>query len=421
MSGSVYVYDPDRDPETGRRFKPGECPKWAQRGHKRWGFAVDLGMRYDEAKGRQVRQQLRREGFERKIDAENALDEEKPGIKLGTAPSLADRRLTVGEWADRWLASKASIRPSTRASYCQTLDAYVKPSIGHLPLTQLRADHLDAMLADIRSGRLRPKWNRRGPDGKLAASALRQIFAVVTVMLGGAVKRRLIPFSPTVGVELEPAEHRDKAVWGPEEVADFIAYAEEHEPRLAIGFRVALSYGLRRGEVCALRWSDIDQDEGRLHVRQNLPAVVGGLEFGPPKTASGLRALPLDIDPGFPAALREHRKRQLADRMRAGPAWQETGLILAGERGELVKPWRLTNRFRELVAEAGLPTITLHGCRRTANSLWAEADIPVSVRQEWGGWSDPKMADTTYMRVRPEAHDRAASQVAAYRAANGLS
>lgn len=195
MAGSVYAYDPCRDPATGRRYKPGDCPKWST-SHRRWGFIVDLGLKWDEEKGRRVRQQLRREGFTRRIDAENALDEEKPGIRRGDAPSLADRRLTVADWADRWLAIKAGvIRPATLKSYRQTVEAYVKPSLGSVLLPELRADDLDGMLAGMRSG-------------KLADSSIRQHFTVVSVMLGAAVKRRLIPYSPTAGVELGKAERR---------------------------------------------------------------------------------------------------------------------------------------------------------------------------------------------------------------------
>ena len=76
MSGSVYSYC-CRDPQTRRRYQPGECPKWNQRGHKRWRFAVDLGKVWDEEKQRHVRQQLRREGFVMRTDAENALADER--------------------------------------------------------------------------------------------------------------------------------------------------------------------------------------------------------------------------------------------------------------------------------------------------------------------------------------------------------
>jgi hypothetical protein len=142
MSGSTYDYT-------------------TRSGKRKWGFAIDLGKTWDAEKGRNVRQQLRREGFARKIDAEHAMQEEQHGVKVGTAPSLADRRLTTAQWCDRWLNSKVNIRPSTRASYGHIVESYIKPGIGHIPLTQLRADHLDDMLAMIRAGWIKPKVARR--------------------------------------------------------------------------------------------------------------------------------------------------------------------------------------------------------------------------------------------------------------------
>jgi integrase len=376
---------------------------------------VDLGMRWDEGKQRNVRQQLRREGFTRKLDAENALDEEKPGIKLGTAPSLADRRLTVADWADKWLATKADLRPSTLAGYKNTIDLYVKPGIGELPLIGLRADHLDELISMIRSGKLRPKRNRRQPEGKLARSTLAQHFTVISMMLRAAVVRRLIPYSPAEAVELGKPERRpDKAAWGVAEVDNFLALAEQEEPRLAFGYRIALHFGLRRGEIAALRWEDIDS--GWLTVEQNLPAV-GGLVFGDPKTHAGFRSIPLGIDPGFTVALREHRRGQLAARM-AAEDWTDTGLVLAEKDGGVCRPWVLTNRFRELVVQAGLPVIVLHGARRVANSTWAAAGVSDMVRRAWGGWEDQSMEDGTYLKIRPEVHEAAARVVADYKAGN---
>jgi integrase len=93
--------------------------------------------------------------------------------------------------------------------------------------------------------------------------------------------------------------------------------------------------GEPRGELAALRWQDIE--EAWLHIRQNMVAV-GELVPSAPKTKAGRRDIPLAIEPQFGAALREHRKRQLADRLAAGSGWTDTGLILAGPHGELIPP-----------------------------------------------------------------------------------
>jgi integrase len=401
MAGSVYPYQ-------------------LKNGARRWGFAIDLGMKWDERKQRSVRQQLRREGFKRRLDAENALLEEQHGVKVGTAPSLQDRRLTVAQWADRWLAGRVSIRPTTRYAYAHVLGQYVKPALGRQLLAEVRADHIDQMLGLIRAGKIRPETNRRGGDGRLAESAVRQIYVITAAMFNGAVKKRLIPFTPCVGIEFAETEDHEPAVWGPHEVSRFLAFAAGHEPALAIGFRAAFSFGLRRGEAAGLRWADIDTEAGLLHVRQQLVSVGGEHQIGPPKSRAGRRSVPLSLDSEFAAALRDHRKAHLADRM-AAQDWTETGLILAMPDGKPVPLWRLSARFRELVTAAGLPPLSLHGARHTANTAWNAAGVPTFERQSWLGHSSPAMTDRTYLHLRPEQHERAAAQVAAWQRANGAS
>ena len=418
MAGSVYAYCACKDPQTTKRYQPGECPKWSQRGHKSWGFIVDLGKVWDDAKQKRVRQQLRRNGFATRTEAENSLSDELPAIRTGSAPSIADRQLTVGEWAQRWLDSKANLRASSREGYRLLLEGYIVPALGHLPLVQLRADHIDAMLTAIRSGKLKPQTNRRGTDGQVGARTISHVFAVLRAMLNAAVKRRLIPYSPCLGVELETPEEHEADVWGPEEVDAFLAHVEEREPRYAIAYRLALKFGMRRGEILALEVADVGDD---IRVRRNAVAVGAQVVIGKPKSRAGERTIPLDADPDMPAALKRHRKRQAADRLAAGPDWTEDGLLVTDEHGAMIKPWQLTGRFRELIAEAGLPSIVLHEGRHTANSLWREAGIDGRVRQAWMGHSTLALTERTYNHVRPAAHEAAAKLAAAYWRTNSRS
>jgi integrase len=197
----------------------------------------------------------------------------------------------------------------------ESIEGYIVPSLGSIPLVQLRADHIDTMLAVIRSGKLKPKANRRGPNGKVSARTILHVFAVLRAMLNAAVKRRLIPYSPAVGVELEAPDDHEADVWGPEEVEAFLAYAEEHEPRYAIAYRLALKFGMRRGEILALELADVGDD---IRVRWNAVAIGAQVVVGKPKSRAGDRTIPVDADPDMSAALRRHRKRQAADRLAAG-------------------------------------------------------------------------------------------------------
>jgi integrase len=221
----------------------------------------------------------------------------------------------------------------------------------------------------------------------------------------------MLPFNPCVGVELEAPAQRVASVWGPAEVDAFLAYAEQHEPRWAIGYRLALKFGMRRGEILAMPLAEVGAD---IRVRANAVQIGSEVVVGAPKSAAGTRSIPVDADPGMAEALRRHRKRQAADRLAAGPDWHESGLLVTDDHGRPAVPWRFTARFRELRTAAGLPAITLHEGRHTANSLWREAGIDGRVRQAWMGHSTLALTEGTYNHVRPAAHDQAAKLAAAY-------
>lgn len=414
MPGSVRSYCLCRNPDTGKRYPPGDCPDWNKRGHKLWRFTVDLPPVWDDEKQKHVRQQLHRSGYTSKSDAEDDLVDETGDVKSGTARSLADRRITTGQWLDTWLDSKVNLRPSSRQAYADHIRHYLKPALGRIPVADLRPDHIDHMLARIRSGQLKPEINRRGRDsgGKVSAGTVRVILGVLNNALGAAVKRRTITWNPCAAVELEARDDTETEVWSPQQATRFLAQVDRAAPRFAIAYRLALRLGLRRGEIIALRWGDISLDAHTLTVRRSAVQVGGNVHVGPPKTKKGERTIPLDDD--IAAVLRRHHKTQTADRL-ASTEWDDRGLVVTGERGEPIRPDVLTNQFRALAAQVGgLPPIRLHAARHTAGTIWREAGVDMKIIQEWMGHATLAMTSDLYSHVRPKVSADAAEQVAAY-------
>jgi integrase len=407
MQGSIYPTRTQGCADDCGKPESKTCPA-RRAGHTRWGYVVNT---HKLATGKWA--QRRKQGFAKQKDAEDALTQVIGDVRAGTALTSAQRKVTVAEWGELWLAGKVKARPSTVRSYRLALDHYIVPSLGRVPLSELRPEHLDAMLARMRDGRLRPQENRRKKDGLLTARTVNHVFGILRTMLNAAVKRRLLTWNPCSAIELETAEHHEASVWSPAEGDAFLAYAETNGPPWApIAYRLALRFGLRRGELCALRWSDIDGDA--LTVRRNAVAVGRDVVVGEPKTRKGSRSIPLAADPGAVAALRAVRKRQLAERLAAGPDWQDTGLVVADEHGDMVPPWLLSETFRKLAQAAGLPVIRLHEGRHTAATIWREAEVDWKVIQEWLGHATMAITTDTYSHVRPAAHNAAAAKAAAY-------
>jgi integrase len=139
-------------------------------------------------------------------------------------------------------------------------------------------------------------------------------------------------------------------------------------------FVLAVVYGMRRGEIAALQWDDIDFTRDRLTVRASLVRVGGRLVRGPVKTAAGVRALPLVALPR--TALLAQRENQAEQREAAGTDWLESGYVFTTRSGRPVEPRNLSRSFDRIVAGAGLPRIVFHDMRRTAATLLKDLGVP---------------------------------------------
>ena len=169
---------------------------------------------------------------------------------------------------------------------------------------------------------------------------------------------------------------------------------------------------MRRGELAGLKWSDLDLDAGTLRVRRSLGRVKGqGLVNLRPKTDAGSRTLALGLP--LVSALEAPHTRQLEERMRAGPAWQDTGYVFTTEIGTPIDPDFLTRAFQGIVNAAGLPRIRLHDLRHGVGSYLASAGAsPVDVAAQLGHAS-AAFTMSTYAHAFDTARESTAAMLAA--------
>ena len=171
-------------------------------------------------------------------------------------------------------------------------------------------------------------------------------------------------------LELPTWEPAEVVPWSDAEALSFLA-ASIDDP-LHPAFVLLLLYGLRRGEVLGLRWSDIDGDT--IHVRQQVQRIKGQLHFGPVKTRAGNRDLPLL---GLAArALADRHEAQQHDRERLGAAWSDTGLIFTTRTGRPVEPRNLVRSFARICDDNGIRRIRVHALRHTNASLLKKLAVP---------------------------------------------
>jgi integrase len=162
-------------------------------------------------------------------------------------------------------------------------------------------------------------------------------------------------------------------------------------------FLLLATTGMRRGEPLGLRWDDLDLVAGRASVVQTVILVNHQVEIGSPKTAAGRRTVALDT--GTVAALREHRKRQLAERLLMGAGFTDHGLVFGRPDGGPLHPERFSRTFTEQAAKAGLPPMRLDDLRHTWATLALSAGVHPRVAQERLGHASRRG------RVGRAAHD----------------
>ena len=170
--------------------------------------------------------------------------------------------------------------------------------------------------------------------------------------------------------------------------------------RLEALYLLAVTLGLRRGEVLALKWTDVDLDAGVVHVRASLQRVNGSLQLSEPKTRKSRRQLPM-LE--FVAkALRLHRMRQFEARLLVGPEWRDAGFVFTSGIGTPVDPANLLDDFKRILKKAGLPSIRFHDLRHSAASMLLALNVHPRVVMELLGHSQISLTMNTYSHVVPD-------------------
>lgn len=382
------------------------CELLARGKHGTWAYRVDLGPGLDAAGVFRQRRQRYRSGFATKADAAAALAELSTSVHQGS--HLESSRLTLAVYLQQWLDGRTRLRPTTRESYDRYLQRYFVPLLGHIELRSLRAVDIERAYAEVRLGTGRG-IKRHQP---VSAATLLRIHSVLKAALNTAVRRKLLPYNPALGVELEQIRRPRVRPYEPQELGRFLDTAASHH--LGPLFEVLALTGLRRGEAVGLRWQDVDLDKRVLVVRQQVVRQGGRLMTGPPKTRSGEERR-VDLDLGTAAVLAAHRRLQADERRRAGLPADISDLVFGWPDGSPYSPDYVSRQFKLIAAKAGLPAKRLHDLRHGAASLQLAAGVPLAVVSQRLGHSTVTLTADTYSHllegVGRDAAERSAALV----------
>ena len=281
---------------------------------------------------------------------------QRAALKAASSTSVDDllpARDTVGWVVRRYVAGRSDVTEKTREQY-RWATTHIEAGLGGVRLDQLdRADVAQWMDGMARAGKL--SWR-----------SIQVCRTVLRAALADAVEEGLLRRSPAARVPMprkvaKPAKVKEAVAWDASEVARFLEVSARH--RWAVGFRVAVLYGLRRSEVLAVKWDDVDLAASTLRVDEGIIALGGEIAWTEAKNARSRRTIPIDAD--TISAFARHRREQLAERLRE-LHWEDHDMVIATRAGRPVLPRSLDRTLELLVRDAGLPKLTSHGLRHTA-------------------------------------------------------
>ena len=286
-------------------------------------------------------------------DAERTLRERLGVVDSGSyVPKSAETVAAfMGRWLDTYAATNTTIR--TQQGYRHYVESHIKPALGAIVTQNLSAAQIQGLYASMLARGLAPR-------------TVLHCHRVLRGALGHAVKWGELIRNPTDAVTPPKVEKPELQTWDPDIFHSFMEHAKDSPFRDLYYFAVLT--GLRRSELCGLKWKDVDLGTSTMRVARTLQRIKGrGLVEGQPKTQRSRRTI--ELSQGATELLSRVRIAQLERKLACGDAWRGHGHVFNGVDGAPISGERPSRDFAAIVRSASLPHLTLHGLRHTAAAL----------------------------------------------------
>lgn len=277
-------------------------------------------------------------------------------------------KMTVSEWLDIWLRDyQISVKESTAYLYKCQVELYLRPKLGNIPLEALNAHTIQHLYNAL----------LQGEDNKppLSAKSIKNIHGVLHKALQQAVLLNYIRYNPTNACILPKIVKKEIHPLNDQETAQLLKLLKGHQYEIPL--TVDLFTGLREGELLGLKWECVDFEKGTILIDKQLRRSQqkgGGYYFSPPKNNKSRTLTPA---PFVMNLLHTQKARQALQRLAAGPAWEDQGMVFSNEFGRFISYRAIYDSFKRLVKQAGIPETRIHDLRHTyaVNCIRAGDDI----------------------------------------------
>lgn len=304
-------------------------------------------------------------------------------------------KIKLGAWMDEWMELYLpNIEETTRVGYKTKINCYIKPALGDVLLKSLRTEHIQRLVNDMLENDLSPK-------------SIREVYNNINAALKKAVLLRMIQYNPCEGVVLPKLKRYKAKVYDIKKIHDLLDIAQGTDMYLPI--LLCVTAGLRRGELLALRWQDIDFEKNMLSVRKNMVRGEKSYVIKAPKTEAGIRDITLGEE--VMQELHKAKVQYFKDKMQYGGLFQDLNLVVRQPDGSPLFPDSMTRKWKRFIHGTGLEEIRLHDLRHSNATALIQAGVNPRVVQQRLGHSDVNTTLSIYTHVLPEMDKEAAQKI----------
>lgn len=368
----------------GRYYLRGHIRK---RGRK-YSIVVDIGRDHNNK-----RRQKWFSGYKTKKEAEQDLPRILNQIQNGYKEP-AD--ITMEEYFNQWLSRKKNtVAPGTYEHYEAYMRKHIIPGLGRWKVNELDHFLIESFMDEVN-------------EKDLSQRSKKHIYRILSSALKNG-RRYGVKDGIMDGIEAPKVDRKEIEYWTQEEVQKFMANLKSKNHAMPI--ILALATGMRRGEILGLRWSNVDFENKKLYVTQQLKKDNQGKWILSPQLKTSTSYRTIDIDDDTTELLKKHEKQQEKDKMKIGPDYEDNDLVCCTSTGSPIKPTYLRTVFNRTIEKCGVRKISFHGLRHTHATLLLQAGVHPKVVQERLGHRSIQTTLDTYSHIIPGIQEIAATSI----------
>ena len=310
-------------------------------------------------------------------------------------------KTTVAQFLERWLAHvKAQVSARSHERYAEIARKNLSPLLGGILLAKLQPMQIsEAYSKALVSG-------RRDGSGGLSPRTVHHMHRVLKQALGQALRWQLLPRNPAEAVVPPRVERRQLNTYDMSQTADLLDAFRG--TRMFVPALLAVLCGLRRGEIAALRWRNVDLDAGQLAIVESAEQTVEGIRYKEPKSG---RARTVALSSTVVSELRGHRARQAQELLRVGVGLSDDTRVVAQADGRPLQPNSITHEWVRILSRVGLPRVRFHDLRHAHATHLLSSGVHPKVASERLGHSKVGITLDLYSHVLPGMQADAVSRV----------